>query len=184
MNISINENSKLLRFYTVLSCILGGLLLFWGGLMLCRFLFLSIAWQSNPITIAVAVENFHGGIYRFVIPGIIALWIGQFIKYITKQIDKPTWILQFGTKAFYVLIFFVILNFIIGICLYALINSGQIILPEGAVTIPPAGSSFLTWAEFIFPKLLCCIVYIFILYGLAQIQKCTMPIIRESKTLV
>lgn len=184
MNIFINENSKLLRFYSVLSYILGGLLLLWGGFMLFKLLFLSIAWQTNPIMVAVAAENLRGSMSRFVIPGITALWIGQFIKYITKQIYKPTWILQFGTKILYLFIFFIILNLIIGICLYVLINSGQIIVPVGAVTIPPVGSPFLTWAEFIFPKLLYCIVYIFILFGLAQILKRILPVIEESKTLV
>jgi hypothetical protein len=139
---------------------------------------------TNPVVVAVATENLRGSMTRFIIPGMIALWIGQFIKYVTKQDSKSSWILRSGPKILYLFIFFTILNFVIGICLYVLVYVGRITFPEDLTIIPTAGSSFVVWAELIFPKLLYTVVGIFILFGLAQILKRILPVIEEHKSLV
>jgi len=168
MNTFVEENKGLLRICYLAAIILGWFLLVLG----CAALFgHSLALISRMDDWGKFKEYYFYGIPWDVINGIpvglLALGIGQFIRYVYDNKYKPGWILRNFGQLLYI---------------YAVIF--------GALTIFGTVMAFPHWGDWIerTVRLLAAVIWgvgkIMLLIAAALILKRVMPIIEESKTLV
>jgi len=170
MNEFIKQNRRLLKFYCTAAFIIGWLLIVGG------FIWFIPTLQSLNINdlykgadaILYAVSAL---LFDFLLPGLIALGVMQFIRYLFEDVKKPGCILRTADWLFYIYAVFLIVK----TYLQYFWNSTWY-----AEVIESETSRLL----FIQPFLLPTVAKVLILVGLGQIIHRIIPVIEESKTLV
>jgi hypothetical protein len=166
----IEQNKRLLKFYCAAALIIGWLLIAGGFLwFIPTLMFLNIDdlyKGADAILYAVSAMLFD-----FLLPGLIALGVVQFIRYLFEDTAKPGRILRNAHWFFYIYAVFLILK----TYLRYFWNSTWY-----AEVIESETSRLL----FIQPFLLPTVAKVLILVGLGQIIRRILPVIEESKTLV
>jgi len=168
MNEFIEKNRRLLKTCCVAAKIFG-----WASLSMgC------LAVVGNSFALATRIgdwQEFHRflqhdvpwGTIKGVAAGLLALGIGQFIRFVYDNDYQPNWVLQNAKQLLYI---------------YAVVFGISLII-YGIMAFPYWNH----WAE-ITIRLLALVIYgagtILLLVGLALILKRIMPVIEESKTLV
>lgn len=170
MNEFIEQNRRLLKFYCTTALIVGWLLIIGG-----------FAWFIPAMTSLNISDLYKGAdailyvvsamLFDFLLPGLIALGVMQFIRYLFEDINKPGCILRNADRLFYIYAVFLIVK----TYLQYFWNSTWY-----AEVIESETSRLL----FIQPFLLPTIAKVLILVGLGQILRRILPVIEESKTLV
>jgi hypothetical protein len=170
MNEFIEQNRRLLKFYCTAALIIGWLLIIGGFL-----------WFIPAIT-SLNINDLYKGadailyvvsalLFDFFLPGLIALGVMQFIRYLFEDVKKPGCILRAADWLFYIYAVFLIvktyLQYYWNSTWYAEVIESEV-------------SRLL----FIQPFLLPTIAKVLILVGLGQIIHRIIPVIEESKTLV
>jgi hypothetical protein len=170
MNEFIEQNRRLLKFYCTVALIIGWLLIIGGFL-----------WFIPTMT-SLNINDLYKGadailyvvsalLFDFFLPGLIALGVVQFIRYLFEDVKKPGCILRAADWLFYIYAGFLIVK----TYLQYFWNSTWY-----AEVIESETSRLL----FIQPFLLPTVAKVLILVGLGQIIRRIMPVIEESKTLV
>ncbi|MHC4203547.1 MAG: hypothetical protein ACYSTT_02780 [Planctomycetota bacterium] len=170
MNEFIKQNRRLLKFYCTAALIIGWLL-FAGGFL----------WFI-PTIMSLNINDLYKGadailyavsamLFDFLLPGLIALGVVQFIRYLFEDTTKPGRILRNAHWFFYIYAVFLVvityLQYFWNITWYA-----EVIESETSRLL------------FIQPFLLPTVAKVLILIGLGQILRRIIPVIEESKTLV
>jgi len=170
MNEFIKQNRRLLKLYCTAALIIGWLL-FAGGFL----------WFI-PTIMSLNINDLYKGadailyavsamLFDFLLPGLIALGVVQFIRYLFEDTIKPGRILRNAHWFFYIYAVFLIvityLQYFWNITWYA-----EVIESETSRLL------------FIQPFLLPTVAKVLILVGLGQILRRIIPVIEESKTLV
>ena len=170
MNEFIKQNRRLLKFYCTAALIIGWLLIAGGFLW---FIPTIMSLNINDLykgadAILYAVSAL---LFDFLLPGLIALGLVQFIRYLFEDTNKPGCILRNADRFFYMYAVFLIartyLQYSWNCTWYA-----EVIESETSRLL------------FIQPFLLPTIAKVLILVGLGQIIRRIIPVIDESKTLV
>ncbi|MBN1360085.1 MAG: hypothetical protein JW993_05815 [Sedimentisphaerales bacterium] len=174
MQTIVESNRSLLRLYERAARIVGLVLLCGGVVWLLIFMFWVLAavdaagelpWPGTGRNLAHAGSAFFAS---FLVPGFLALLIGQFIRYSLAVEGRPGWILRHGVWVLYA-------------CAVVLI--GQAVLRTAgweSATNDPDRAGLL----FVSPSLVPLLAKILICVGLAQLLGRVLPIIDESRTLV
>ena len=169
MNEFIKKNSALLKLYCVVAGIIGWLLIV-GGI----FWFIQSASSMDTSTARRPEGLMYlitSMLFDFVLPGLIALGVMQFIRYVFEDKGKPGCLLGMADWLFYVYAVFLTLK---AYFKYIWYNDWY------AEAISLETSRLL----FIQPFLLPTVAKVLILVGLGQILRRLLPVIEESKTLV
>ena len=170
MNEFIKQNKRLLKFYCTAALIIGWLLIVGGFIWFIptlKSLNINDLYKgADAILYAVSALLFD-----FFLPGLIALGVMQFIKYLFEDTKKPGCILRAADWLFYIYAVFLVVK----TYLQYFWNSTWY-----AEVIESETSRLL----FIQPFLLPTIAKVLILVGLGQILRRIIPVIEESKTLV
>ncbi|MBE0664920.1 MAG: hypothetical protein IH584_03790 [Candidatus Aminicenantes bacterium] len=170
MNEFIKQNRRLLKFYCTAALIIGWLLIIGG------FVWFIPTVTSIDINDDYKAANAHlyvisSMLFDFLLPGLIALGIVQFIRYLFEDTTKAGCILRNADRFFYMYAGFLIvrtyLQYFWNCTWYA-----EVIESETSRLL------------FIQPFLLPAVAKVLILVGLAQILRRILPVIEESKTLV
>jgi len=170
MNEFIKQNKRLLKFYCTAALIIGWLLIIGG-----------FVWFIPAIT-SLNIDDLYKGadailyvvsalLFDFFLPGLIALGVMQFIKYLFEDTKKTGCILRAADWLFYIYAVFLVVK----TYLQYFWNSTWY-----AEVIESETSRLL----FIQPFLLPTVAKVLILVGLGQIIRRIIPVIEESKTLV
>jgi hypothetical protein len=170
MNEFIKQNRQLFKFYCTAALIIGWLLIAGGFL-----------WFI-PTLMSLNIDDLYKGadailyavsamLFDFLLPGLIALGVVQFIRYLFEDKTKPGCIIRNADRLFYIYAAFLIVR---KYCQYSWNSIWY------AEVIESETSRLL----FIQPFLLPTIAKVLILVGLGQIFRRLLPVIEESKTLV
>ena len=163
MNSFIEKNKRLLKFYYILSQIIGWSVLVKVGIDVT---FVLIGYRRNSNNIALAMSL----IYPLLL-GFIALGVGRFIRYLYDMEYRAGWILRHLSAILYSYAgFYLISRF--GLLYFHLVKWRQ-----------NAGPYYSSWQSF-FENAIPVVAVMFIFVGLGQILKRIMPIIEEHKSLV
>ena len=170
MNEFIKQNRRLLKFYCTAALILGWLLIAAGFLW-----FIPTITSLNNIDLYKEADAIlyvtSALLFDFLLPGLIALGVVQFIKYLFEDTNKPGCILRNADRFLYIYTVFLIVR------TYLQYSWNSVCYAE---VIESETSQLL----FIQPFLLPTIAKVLILVGLGQIIRRILPVIEESKTLV
>ncbi len=172
---AIEENRSVFSFYQRAARIVGWVLLSGGCIWLLMFLLWILAtvdaagsrhWPGTARNLTYAVSTF---VLHFAIPGLLALLISQFIRYLGVDHGRPGWILRHGRTVLYA-------------CALALI--AQAVLRwagwESFAVHNPDQAGLL----FIGPGLVPLLAKVLVCVGLGHVLWRVLPIIDESKTLI
>ncbi len=171
----IEKNRRLLRTYSVAARIIGWVLIFGGGFWFLLFVFCilavsdaagSIGWPHTDENFLYASSAF---VFDFVFPGLLALVVGQLIRYILETEYKAGWLLRFGDKILYVY----------AVAVIGLTVSRYCILH--ADLLEKFGSGRLL---FIQPIVVPLAAKVLIIVALGIILRRVLSVVEESKTLV
>jgi hypothetical protein len=174
MKAIVEENRSLLRFYERAARMVGWVLLCGGTVWLIIFILCVLGvdaaadrqWPGTTRNLTYAGSTF---LVSFAVPGLLALLIGQLIKYSLDAEGKPGWLLCHGARVLYA---------------FGLVLIGQAVLRiagwEPAVATDPDQAGLL----FVGPSLVPLLAKILICVGLGQLLGRILPIIDESRTLV
>jgi hypothetical protein len=175
MKAIVEENKLLLRFYGRAARVLGWVLLCGGVVWLLVFVFWILAavdaagerpWPEASRNVGYALTAF---IVSFVVPGSLALLIGQFIRYVLDPEGKVGRLLRHG-------------DWILYAC--AALLAGQALLSltgwETVGRTDPDEAGLL----FISPVLIPLLAKVLVCFALGQVLGRVLPILNESKTLV
>lgn len=169
MNEFIKKNRALLKLYCVVARVIGWLLIIGG------FFWFPAILSSIDTSIAVRPEGLlyviSSMLFDFVLPGLIALGVMQFIKYLFEDTAKPGWLLGMADWLLYAYAGFVAVKAFLRYMWYSDWYAEAISLETSRLL-------------FVQPFLLPTVAKILILVGLAQIIRRILPVIEESKTLV
>ena len=169
MNEFIKQNRALLKLYCVVSDIIGWLLII-GGVF--WFIMTASSFEINlverPEGLMYLISSM---LFDFVLPGLIALGVMQFIRYVFADTDKPGRLLCMADWLFYLYAVFLILKAYFKYIWYSDWYAEAISLETSGLL-------------FIQPFILPTIAKVLILIGLGQILRRLLPVIEESKTLV
>ena len=170
MNTFIENNRRLLRIYCIAARIVGWVLVL-GGLL---WFFLII--PSIDVDISARADALlyviSSMLFDFIILGLIALGVTQFIRYVSETGYKPGYILRKADRIFYMYAVFLILK---TYCKYIWYNACYAELLQN-----PEVSRLLFMQPFFLPTL----AKVLILIGLGQTIRRILSVIEESKTLV
>jgi hypothetical protein len=170
MNDFIKQNRRLLKFYCTAALIIGWLLIV-GGFIWFIPTITSIDINDDYQAADAVLYVISAMLFDFLLPGLIALGVMQFIKYLFEDTNKPGCILRNSHWFFYIYAVFLIVK----TYLKYFWNSTWY-----AEVIESETSRLL----FIQPFLLPTVAKVLILVGLGQILRRIIPVIEESKTLV
>lgn len=171
MNEFIEKNRALLKLYCIAAQIIGWVLLPGGCIWI--ILFLSGPRQSDIVERGDALlYALSSMLYDFMFPGLIALGLAQFIRYLSESGQKPGGILRHGEKIFYMYAGFLIVKTYLKCFWYSAWFAGII------------GESTFSRLLFMQPFILPTVAKALILVGLGQVLRRILPVIQESKTLV
>ena len=167
MNAFIEQNKRLLKVCCTTARIYGWLLLSFGLLATAGHSFALMSRIGKWDLFYDYLESVPWNVIGGVASGVLALGIGQFIRFVTDNDYRPGWILQNAAKLLYVYaVFFAIFVIIISVMAFP---------------------HWENWSE-ITIRLLGRAIYgagkILLLIGIALVLKRIMPVIGESKTLV
>ena len=169
MNEFIEKNRALLKLYCIVARIIGWLLMiggfFWFGL---TFSAVDINNNERPDVLLYGISSM---LFDFILPGLIALGVMQFIRYLFENTSKPGRILRNADRLFYMYAVFLIVKTYVK-CFWYSAWYAQVIESESLRVL------------FIQPFLLPTVAKVLILVGLGQILRRILPVIEESKTLV
>ena len=169
MNEFIEQNKRLLKFYCTAAQIIGWLLIV-GGIF--WFILTASSYETNlaerPEGLMYLISSM---LFDFVLPGLIALGVMQFIRYVFGDTGKPGRLLGMADWLFYLYAVFLILKTYFKYVLYSVWYAEAISLETSRLL-------------FVQPFLLPTLAKVMILVGLAQILRRILPVIEESKTLV
>ena len=172
MNEFIEKNRALLKLYCIAAQIIGWVLLPGGCIWI--ILFLSGPRQSDIVARGDALlYALSSMLYDFMFPGLIALGLAQFIRYLFGSEHKPGGILRHGEKIFYMYAGFLIVKTFLRHVWYTHVWYAGII-----------GESTFSRLLFMQPFILPTVAKALILVGLGQVLRRILPVIEESKTLV
>ena len=170
MNEFLKQNRRLLKFYCTAALIIGWLLIAGGFLW-----FIPAITSLNLNDIYKAADAIlyvtSAMLFDFLLPGLIALGVVQFIRYLFEDTNKPGCILRNADRFFYMYAVFLIAR------TYLQYSWNSVWYAE---VIESETSRLL----FIQPFLLPTVAKVLILIGLGQILRRIIPVIEESKTLV
>jgi len=170
MNEFIKQNKRLLKLYCTTALIIGWLL-FAGGFVWFIPTIMSLNIKYLYKGADAILYSVSAMLFDFLLPGLIALGVVQFIKYLFEDTAKPGRILRNAHWLFYIYAVFLImktyLRYFWNITWYA-----EVIESETSRLL------------FIQPFLLPTVAKVLILVGLGRILRHLMPVIEESKTLV
>ena len=167
MNAFIEQNKRLLKVCCTTARIYGWLLLSFGLLATAGHSFALMSRISKWDLFYDYLESVPWNVIGGVASGVLALGIGQFIRFVTVNDCRPGWILRNASQLIYVYAVFV-----------------------GAFIIIMSVMAFGHWENLseIAIRLLGRMIYvagkILLLIGVALVLKRIMPVIEESKTLV
>ncbi len=165
----IRKNKALLKLYCIVAGIIGWLLIIGG------FFWFLATLSSIDTSTAVRPEGLlyviSSMLFDFVLPGLIALGVMQFIRYLFADTDKPGWLLGMADWLFYWYAVFLIFKAYFKYIFYSEWYAEAISLETSRLL-------------FVQPFLLPTVAKVLILVGLGQIIRRIMPVIEESKTLV
>ncbi len=171
MNEFIEKNRALLKLYCISAQIIGWVLLPGGCIWI--ILFISGPRQSDIVergdALLYAISSM---LYDFMFPGLIALGLAQFIRYLFENTSKPGRILRNADRLFYMYAVFLIVKTYYKCFWYSAWFAGII------------GESTFSRLLFMQPFILPTVAKVLILVGLGQILRRILPVIEESKTLV
>jgi hypothetical protein len=171
----IEENRRLLRTYCVAARIIGWVLICGGGFWFLLFIFciLAVSDAAGSIGWPYTDENFlyasSAFVLNFIFPGLLALVLGQLIRYILETEYKASWLLRFGDKILYVY----------AVAVIGLTVSRYYILH--ADLLEKFGSGRLL---FIQPIMVPLAAKVLIIIALGIVLRRVLSVIEESKTLV
>ena len=168
MNEFIEKNKKLLKTCCVAAKIFGWISLSMGCLAVVGNSFALITRIGDWAVLQDFLRNdVPWNSIKGTAAGLLALGIGQFIRFVYDNDYQPNWVLRNATRLLYI---------------YAVVFGISLII-HGIMAFPYWDH----WAE-ITIRLLALVIYgagtILLLVGLALILKRIMPVIEESKTLV
>ena len=97
MNTFIERNKQLLRNYSTAAQFVGQLLLLTGAIGIAGAVVIFLAGSSQ----AEIIKRKPLVILTLILPGILVLGIGQFIRHLIEPDYKPNWLLQYADKILY-----------------------------------------------------------------------------------
>ena len=165
----IKKNRALLKLYCIVAGIIGWLLVI-GGVFWFILTVSSIdtSTAERPEGLMYLISSM---LFDFALPGLIALGVMQFIRYLFSDTDKPGWLLGMADWLFYWYAVFLIFKAYFKYIQYS----------EWYAEAYGLETSHLLFVQ---PFLLPTVAKVLILVGLGQIIRRIMPVIEESKTLV
>ena len=165
----IRKNRALLKLYCIIAGIIGWLLVI-GGVF--WFILTASSFETNiaerPEGLMYLISSM---LFDFLLPGLIALGVMQFIRYVFADTDKPGRLLGMADWLFYLYAVFLIFKTYFKYIQYS----------EWYAEAYGLETSHLLFVQ---PFLLPTVAKVLILVGLGQIIRRIMPVIEESKTLV
>lgn len=169
MNEFIEKHRALLKLYCIVAGIIGWLLII-GGVFWFLLTVSSIdtSTAQRPDGLMYVISSM---LFDFVLPGLIALGVMQFIRYVFADTDKPGWLLGMADWLFYWYAVFLIFKTYFKYIWYSDWYAEAISLETSRLL-------------FVQPFLLPTVAKVLILVGLGQILRRLLPVIEESKTLV
>ena len=168
MNEFIEKNRRLLKIYSFLAKLFGGILIFLGCKAVIAHLLILILGASNISSFLDYFKNVPWGIISFLPTGYLVLGLAQFIRYLSDDEYQPGWILRNAVRFIY--LYAVVLAVILTILFT--IECSQ--YPDQWHKIASRG---LTFVFYVGGKVL-------LLVGLGQVVRRVMPVLEESKSLV
>ena len=169
MNEFIEKHRTLLKLYCIVARIIGWLLIiggvFWFILTASSF---DIDGSVRPEGLLYLISSM---LFDFMLPGLIALGVMQFIRYVFEDTDKPGCILRNADRLFYMYAVFLTLK---SYFKYRFFTEWY----AEAISLEPSRLLFIQ------PFLLPTVAKVLILVGLGQVIRRIIPVIEESKTLV
>jgi hypothetical protein len=157
----IENNQRLLSIYSRAAQSIGRALVSFGAI----FVVLSLVVPS-PFRVAIPMAVVHG-----IFPGLMAMTIGQFIRYLLETDYQPGWMLRHGDKLLYLYAVLLVMNSV-------WVRIQAMGIREGV------GLDYSPLASLMLQGLLGLICKVLILIGLGQILRRILPVIEESRTLV
>lgn len=165
----IERNRVLLKLYCFVARIIGWLLIaggfFW---FLATISSIDTSLEVRPEGLLYVISAL---LFDFVLPGLVALGVMQFIEYLFEDTSKPGWLLGMAGGLLYTYAGFVAVKAFLKYMWYSEWYAQAISLQTPRLL-------------FVQPFLLPTAAKILILVGLAQIIRRVMPAIEEAKTLV
>lgn len=169
MNEFIERNRVLLKLYCIVARIIGWLLIaggfFW---FLATISSIDTSTEVRPEGLLYVISSM---LFDFMLPGLVALMVMQFIDYLFEDRAKPGWLLGMADWLLYAYAVFVAVRAFLRYMWYSDWYAQEISLEVSRLL-------------FVQPFLLPTVAKILILVGLAQIIRRLIPAIEESKTLV
>lgn len=156
----IENNHRLLSIYSRAAQSIGRALVSFGAI------FVVLSLVASPFRIAIPAAVVHG-----IFPGLMAMTIGQFIRYLLETDYHPGWMLRHGDKLLYLYAVLLVMNFV-------WVKIQAMGIREGT------GLDYSPLAALMLQGLLGLICQVLILIGLGQILRRILPVIEESRTLV
>jgi len=168
MNEFIVQNRRLLKFYCIVACIFGWLLLIGGSFwFIISISSVDIDNNERPDILLHLIASLF---YDFTLPGLMALAVMQYIRYLFENERKPG-ILRNGDKILYMYAIFLVVKTYFKYFWYTAWYA-KLIESEASRLV------------FMQPFLLPTVAKVLILVGFGQILRRLIPVIEESKTLV
>ena len=171
MNAFIEQNKKLFKLHYTLARMIGNIIITLGIVA-----FLSLVVTQLPFArinenedLGRALGTLQRSWYILAVTGLIALGVGQCIRYVYDAEYRPGWLLNYGHVVLYIFAVTVVTHMI-----------GMIVFRVSRHEILNIFVLLLN----ILPMLLLNTAKLLVLIGLAQILKRIMPVIEESRTLV
>ena len=165
----IKKNKALLKLYCIVAGILGWSLIvggvFWFILTVSS---IDTSTVERPEGLMYLISSM---LFDFALPGLIALGVMQFIRFLFADTDKPGWLLSMADWLFYWYAVFLVFKAYFKYIWYSDWYAEAISLETSRLL-------------FVQPFLLPTVAKVLILVGLGQIIRRIMPVIKESKTLV
>ncbi len=170
MNEFIEKNRRLLKFYCIVACIFGWLLLIGGAFwFVISISSVDINNNERPDILLHLIASLF---YDFMLPGFMALAVMQCIRYLFESERKPgVIILRNGDKILYMYAIFLVVKTYFKYFWYTAWYA-ELIESEASRLV------------FMQPFLLPTVAKVLILVALGQILRRLIPVIEESKTLV
>jgi len=182
LRLMVKKNRNWLRFYSNVARVIGWLLIVEGiaSLVYGQWILLTrgeLPFISDNPFFTPSVMKFRAFLVEpftnMILPGIFALLVSQFLRFLLNGNSRPEWLLRKGELVLYLGTLIVALNDLYAFKVFDLISN-------------LAGEdSFFRFLTLIatFPSILMLATELLILIGLAQALRHVIPIIEESKSL-
>ena len=180
MDTFIEKNRRLLKIYCITARILGWILLVAGPFwVICLLGGKKINVEAagtnvlaNTILADIILNTMSSLIFDFLLAGLVALGVSQFIRYLSETQPRPGPLVRNADRILYIYAAFLILKTPYSYAWRVHVKYAQVIEESNA------------WMLFLQPYILPTIVKVLILVGLGIVLKRLIPVIEESRTLV